>query len=677
MATLKFYPNYGASVAVQGTSQYNAEENYWWVERLILGQNLCVRAFSFVDPNDVMGKCVSISEVIMHGTVEAYEIASGGGYCDSYFYFGVGLNKYDVQHKVYYEPGTDSYTKSKTINPVTSLPFTPYEVKTEVNFVIDIRAYNWGPLYVSAIKSDIDDYYFEVTFVPAPPTVITEEAEDITNSSARLVGDILDSGGIVDERGFEYYKDGHPDDVTPIGEEGSFGDGEYGLVAGGLESGTKYYFRARAENEAGVDYGSWVSFTTTAVPPTVSTQDVTNISISNAKGHGTIEDTGGEPGVYKCIERGFEVKLEFAGSLGDYVFHSVAGFEGSVDLVFVRNGYGIITDIYWQGTLVKTVKEEGYFNIGEYELWLARTPITVFSDTLFPGETYQCRAYAINEDELKGYGDYVEFTTLEVLAETPGGPPGGGPVPGPFTILKNETIQGLAEGEYATRRGFRYGTNDSANQFDVHEDGFFTNGPFTLMLPDLMPETTYYIVPYIVVNNKTYEGEMEIVETEPEEEEEEEFPEDEFTTPHYGPHGQDYREVETKIFAEVLSVQGIIDYCGGKKTLPINNHLIQEQTNAKTISVNYLDRFQLAKTKMIIEYPTPLPFEKEDTVDFHYGRVPYKADGEGVTLFRADGEGRIKFRGMATMIVRKINMHLDSSGETIEYLANLELEGGQ
>lgn len=561
------------------------------------------------------------------------------------------------------EPGLKS--KSWTVSPKTDEPWTSLEVRnTRMQVQVQVPA---GEAFRRGI---VDVFWMELTFTPAAPLVSTDDETNITNSSVTFNGEITDGGGGATERGFEYYKDGEPDNVLIHKETGEFINGVYSLGKGSLVAGTKYYFRAYALNETGTGYGGWQNFTTTALPPTLTTQEVTDIAIANALGHGTIVTTGGEVGVYKCIERGFEVRLTFSGRLGDYVFHNVAGFEGSVEFNRETGNY--------EGTLIKRIEEEGEFDPGVYELWLARTPHTVFANTLFPGESYHCRAYAINEEEFEGYGDWQAFTTLEVLIATPGGPPDGGPVSGPYTILKNETIQGLEEGEYATRRGFRYGTNESANEFDVHENGFFYTGPFTMMLPDLLPATIYYIVPYVVINRKYYEGEMEIVETEEEEGEEEEeeevFPEDEFTTPYYGPHGQDYREVEIKVFAERLSLQGIIDYCGGKKTLPINNHLIQTRVNARTICSNYLNRFQYAKTKMTVKYPTPLPFEKEDTVDLHHGAVLYRADDEGVVLFRADGAGRIKFRGSSTMMIRKIDMDWALSGDSIDYLATLELE---
>ncbi|GAH30833.1 unnamed protein product, partial [marine sediment metagenome] len=185
------------------------------------------------------------------------------------------------------------------------------------------------------------------------------------------------------------------------------------------------------------------------------------------------------------------------------------------------------------------------------------------------------------------------------------------------------------------------------------------------------PDTTYYIVAYIVVKGIIYEGEVEIVPTDPEGTEDE----DEYPTPHFSPHGQDYREMSTKVFAESLASQGVIDFSGGKKTLPITNHLIQANPNAKVIANNYLDRFKLAKTRMNVTFPTPLPFEREDTIDFSYGNVLFKEDDEGVVLFKEDGEGLSVLLDKVTMIIKKINsVGLVKTEESIEYVAELDLE---
>lgn len=558
-----------------------------------------------------------------------------------------------------------TYSKSYDKSPDTGEDFTSVEIRDlMVSFRIEVPGcvYPAPPPYN---LGKMDYLRVEVTFDAVVPEVQTNPATDITNSSAPLNGEITDDGGECTERGFEYYRDGDPGNVITIKEEGEFEDGIYSLTAGGLLAGTKYYFRAYAVNEAGVGYGGWMSFITTALPPTVTTQGaavpvpIPNSSYEFAEGNGTIETTGGQPGVYKCNERGFEVRLEFSGSLYGFIIHHIAGFTGQA--------YFNFDNFKYEGTLIKTEKESGSFGEGPFSLMLGRWG--VYIDKLFAGESYTYRAFATN-DIGTGYGDWVSFSLgpLEIITETE-------VIEGETTKTKWATVQNLAEGQFATRIGIRYGTTPSANEFDVHIDGVFGIGSYKFVLTDLIPNTKYYQVPYVLIGDEVgdeqvYEGPITEGETLPEDVE----PKAEFPTPYYGPHGQDYREVIKKVFAEKLSAQPIIEFSGGKKTLKLDNHLIQEQDNALTIAGNYLNRYQFAKTKMVVEYATPMPFEREDTIDFDFGRIPFKLDGEGVIPFRADGQGQIKFLHMVSVMVRKISLKMGVTEKTIEYLATLELE---
>lgn len=92
--------------------------------------------------------------------------------------------------------------------------------------------------------------------------MLIKDASSLTSSSAQSNGEVTDDGGGYTERGFEYYKDGEPENVIEIKEMGDFGKGNYGLTAEDLLSETKYYFRAYVLNATGVGYGSWRWFTT-------------------------------------------------------------------------------------------------------------------------------------------------------------------------------------------------------------------------------------------------------------------------------------------------------------------------------------------------------------------------------------------------------------------------------
>lgn len=483
-----------------------------------------------------------------------------------------------------------------------------------------------------------------------------------------LYGEIVDLiGQTVVERGFEYKiqeaEPGSGDTGTEVKETKSagFAIGEYSLKNKELyeqEESVIWWFRAYCKDAANKYTAEiWMKNL-----PTVTTQAVTNINYNKADGNGTIISKGASD----LTRRGFEVKHEYYGSFSDSWKFEIAGFEGELKCEYVLNDLNIVIDIKWEGDLIKTVLETSGLEVGVYSITIGQMIIgwPLADDCLIEGETYKCKAFASNEFGTV-YGEEVGFSTSPraYLTNDP-------PIIGESSIIENEVLSNLPEGVIASRRGFRYGTTQAADEFDVHEDGSFTNESFNMMLPDLLPNTTYYITAYIVVNGIVYECEtLKILTTDP--------VEDEYPTTHYSPRGQDYREISTKVFAEVLASQGIINFSGGKKTLPINNHLIQANSNAKIIADNYLDKFKLAKTRMEITFPTPLPFEREDTIDFSFGDLLFKENDQGIVHFKEDGEGVSVLMDQIMMIIKKINsVGLIKTGESIEYIAVLDLEHG-
>ena len=114
------------------------------------------------------------------------------------------------------------------------------------------------------------------------PTVTTDSVINVTSDGATAVGTMSSNGGSV----FVFSgicwstfhnpttADNHTIDGSSVG---SFISKLSALVAG-----TNYYVRAFATNSAGTNYGNEVVFTTTALPPTVTTSSVGGITGTGA-----------------------------------------------------------------------------------------------------------------------------------------------------------------------------------------------------------------------------------------------------------------------------------------------------------------------------------------------------------------------------------------------------------
>lgn len=96
------------------------------------------------------------------------------------------------------------------------------------------------------------------------PTVQTNPAQSITQTTAIFVGDILQGGdSAVSSRGFEYgLTTGYGQTIIENGI--SFGTGEFDIAATLLTCATTYHYRAYASNSSGTGYGADQTFTTAA-----------------------------------------------------------------------------------------------------------------------------------------------------------------------------------------------------------------------------------------------------------------------------------------------------------------------------------------------------------------------------------------------------------------------------
>ena len=140
---------------------------------------------------------------------------------------------------------------------------------------------------VAWASSDTGIQTKEFTTPAAAPTVTNAGASDITDSSARLNGRVIRTGG-ENPTVYIYWGDnnggntpGNWDNEVNLGIKGKT---SFFTDIKGLDSNTVYYYRCYAVNSAGSDWAdSTAQSTTKRMIPTVTTDDATNVSRTSSR----------------------------------------------------------------------------------------------------------------------------------------------------------------------------------------------------------------------------------------------------------------------------------------------------------------------------------------------------------------------------------------------------------
>jgi len=126
------------------------------------------------------------------------------------------------------------------------------------------------------------------------PFVTTVGVSGVTSSTAVVNCEVTGNGGAtVTERGVVYST---TNTVPTLGDSKQIignGNGVYSQTLTGLTGGTTYYLRAYATNIIGTSYGTAISFTTSAVPPSVTTDEISGITGTGATVGGNVNFSGG------------------------------------------------------------------------------------------------------------------------------------------------------------------------------------------------------------------------------------------------------------------------------------------------------------------------------------------------------------------------------------------------
>lgn len=208
-------------------------------------------------------------------------------------------------------------------------------------------------------------FNFTTTDQQDKPTVETVEATNITMTSAKVEGNVTNDGGAaVTERGIYYSIYENPTASDSVRYAGT-GIGRFYCEMTNLTNATTYYIRAFATNSEGTSLGDVITIRTVEhpVPPTVTVDEVSDITINTAVCGGNVLDGG----FAEVTERGICYSTHHEPTIFDY---KVAGGAGLGLFQCRMSGLEMMT-------------------------------------------TYYVRAYAKNSENLIGYSDEVSFVTAD------------------------------------------------------------------------------------------------------------------------------------------------------------------------------------------------------------------------------------------------------------------------
>ena len=154
------------------------------------------------------------------------------------------------------------------------------------------------------------------------PTVTTNDATNVMETTATLNGTVAPGNETITARGFEW-KETSASAYTVVNATGATMSPD----VTGLTAGTSYTFRAFATTASGTTYGAEKTFTTqtsAVTPPTVTTNDATNITQTTATLNGAV--TAGDEAI---TAQGFEWKATQGGT---YTVVNATGATMSYDL---------------------------------------------------------------------------------------------------------------------------------------------------------------------------------------------------------------------------------------------------------------------------------------------------------------------------------------------------------
>ncbi len=345
-----------------------------------------------------------------------------------------------------------SVTVSFEWGPTSGGPYTGTtgEVKNSTGpFYFELGGLASGTTYYYKAKAvgDGTSYGAEMSFttLTTPPSVTTNDASNLATTSARLNGDLtsLGTAGNVDVS-FEWgLTTSYGSETAP---EPKAVTGTYGADLSGLSPNTTYHFRAKAIGQ-GTAYGADMQFTTGTTPPSVATNDASNLATTSATLNGDLTTLGTAGNV--------TVSFEWGTALGLYTYEATSQ--------------------------TRTIPEAFYFDVSG----------------LSPGTTYYYRAKAMGDGT--NYGVEKSFTTLTA-------PPvvttNSATEIHCTSAMLNGILDSLGTADNVTV-SFEWGTTTGYGNETALEPRTST-GTFSANMTGLIPNTTYHFRAKAVGDDITY-----------------------------------------------------------------------------------------------------------------------------------------------------------------------------
>ncbi|MBR4198174.1 MAG: hypothetical protein IKQ94_05305 [Bacteroidales bacterium] len=338
--------------------------------------------------------------------------------------------------------GSNGYYWSATLYDVSK----PFMLNIHIMNVRTNNMHNYNGNTVRLVKN-----YYNTGQIAQFPTVTTTVASSITSNSATSGGHVTSDGGsAVTARGVCWGTSQNPT-LNNSHTSDSSGTGIFTSSLTGLTAGTTYYVRAYAINSVDTAYGNQITFTTTAVAPTVTTTAASNITSTTATSGGNVTSDGG-------------------------------------DSVTARG-------VCWSTSQNPTVRGNHTSNgSGTGSFTSSLTGLTA-------GTTYYVRAYAINSNDT-AYGNQITFTTTAV-APTVTTTSASNITSTTATSGGNVTSDG---GSAVTSRGVCWSTSQNPTVRGNHMSNGSGTGSFTSSLTGLTAGTTYYVRAYAINSVDTSYG---------------------------------------------------------------------------------------------------------------------------------------------------------------------------